>query len=224
MIIELTENKEELPFLQNGFDFQKQALRGLFLLNGSATISLLTFFSNVLLKNPQFAKELFKAILFFSIGSFIPVICSLILCLKHTYFVNYVKMSFNEKFLNKFIEETVEKEMQGSKEYNFLPDDKKEQAKEKAYNMIKQSDMYKFIKKQQIKKKESSKSNYIYYICFLFVLVSLDIMVFISGLGLTYKAVENNVVYSEKDKNQVYFTNESYPGVQITPLPVTKPN
>nr|DAP11398.1 MAG TPA: hypothetical protein [Caudoviricetes sp.] len=133
-------------------------------------------------------------------------------------------MSFNEKFLNKFIEETVEKEMQGSKEYNFLPDDKKEQAKEKAYNMIKQSDMYKFIKKQQIKEKESSKSNYIYYICFLFVLVSLDIMVFISGLGLTYKAVENNVVYSEKDKNQVYFTNESYPGVQITPLPVTKPN
>nr|DAP11399.1 MAG TPA: hypothetical protein [Caudoviricetes sp.] len=72
MIIELTENKEELPFLQNGFDFQKQALRGLFLLNGSATISLLTFFSNVLLKNPQFAKELFKAILFFFNRLFYP--------------------------------------------------------------------------------------------------------------------------------------------------------
>lgn len=162
MITDLTDNQNEIPLIQQGFEFQKQALRGLFLLNGTATISLLTFFSSIVLDNQVFAKDLFGAILCFSIGAFIPVICSLILCLKHTFFMDYIKICWLEKFKSDFIEKTMKEEMTVLQETYSLTAKRRRAAEEAALKEIEKNVLYKnFVEAVNQEKGHSKKKLYL---------------------------------------------------------------
>lgn len=213
----------DLEYTKAIWDFGKFSIKAVFVMNGTAAVTMMTLITSVLFKNPELSFHLFKPVYYFVWGALtalttvVPGYFAHIFCKEKELCdisgrINQVHIGASNKRINEVLTQYNKAENQ----------EKKRQLSVKIIEEIEyQNNCEPVIKKNKADYEENKKTVNFLMITAIFCILS-SFWFFIEGMKKTSISFAN--IYQYNIQSQIFYSDLSYPGVQITPLSVTKPN
>lgn len=175
-------DQADFHMLQHVIDYAKMGIKALFLLNGTAAVSVLTLFTSSSLDLKSVFTPLLDAVTLFSWGAICSIICILLAYITQIFYQDECACMGREKMLNVIIRQLDEEKM-------FLVKEKTTQPNTKDFFVSKIEDINVFIEtkqneislEQNKEKKFGILGNFFSILSFLAVVVSLILF----GLGVS---------------------------------------
>ena len=213
----------DLEYVKAILDFSKFSIKALFLLNGSAAIAMMTLITNILIKNPDLSFKLLNPVSNFAWGA-----CLALLAIIPGYFA-HIFCKNKEWDDNKLMCNHVHIRASNKRICNHLKqysEINNQEEKNKLSCEIAEEMSYQFESEPSLKRNEESfKKNKRKTSILVVMASSLLIMSFYSFIrGINNTKISFLQFGENNTKQQISFSDLSYPGVQITPFPITKPN
>lgn len=208
-------NEMDLKMLQHVIDYSKLGTKGLFVLNGTAAVSILTIFSNALVKDLSLSNDILISAIIFAIGALCSVVCIILAYFAQIFYQRNSAYNNGMRVIDLLIRQNNDK-------YHYINSDslKKchltlEKTSPKVFKIINDFENIKIKEKESFKEianKNLKTGNRIRNVC---VTISiLSIVLFIWGVV----NIKNSFNTPEESTSQITMTNSSYPNVEITPI------